>query len=660
MLDGKAGRINNDRPVILYSSGRLVVVRELGEEIDGDNGNGVAKWKGGIDRPSGVRAFVYRGHAAPVTAAKFSPSGCYVASADLRGKLRVWSYDNQEHLCKLDLAGAIAGPIRDISWDFESKRLCIVGEGSKTDSSSLSAKVIQWDTGVTCGDLGQHTRNRVASCTFKPSRPMRIATGGADDSRVLFNKGPPFGRIMEGVADQEHARGAVNCIRYSPDGGRIVSVGTDKSVVFYDGKSMELVHKMAGVHTHSIYACDWSSDSSFVVTSSADGTVKLIDAASFAVVHTWDIAGVQGDAFGLQTAVKTPIGAMQMAVAFVKGDVPVAVGMNGNISLLPVPPGLMRNSDSKLLGNTLTLSGHQAAISAFAMAPDSMVLYTGDTDGVICSWDLAASKALGRARVGGNEDVDATLMDKVHLGAITAATFAQGSLVTVGWDDKLRIGRGMVMDTCISLEAQPNVLAKGTALVCCVTVKGIILIKGDQAVSDLIPLPYSALSACVSADDSTLIVGGEDCKIHIYSVDSSFGLSDAHVIEAGHLKPVHALTLSHDGTKLASADVRDVCVWSGSDGWSPLIGKGRWCFHTQRVTCLAWSKDDSVLASGGNDDSIYLWSLAKKMKRVHYPFVHRGGLSGLEFLNGMVLVSAGSDGCVNQWDVTDDIATMFG
>ena len=143
MLDGKAGRINNDRPVILYSSGRLVVVRELGEEIDGDNGNGVAKWKGGIDRPSGVRAFVYRGHAAPVTAAKFSPSGCYVASADLRGKLRVWSYDNQEHLCKLDLAGAIAGPIRDISWDFESKRLCIVGEGSKTDSSSLSAKVIQ-------------------------------------------------------------------------------------------------------------------------------------------------------------------------------------------------------------------------------------------------------------------------------------------------------------------------------------------------------------------------------------------------------------------------------------------------------------------------------------------------------------------------------------
>ena len=101
-------------------------------------------------------------------------------------------------------------------------------------------------------------------------------------------------------------------------------------------------------------------------------------------------------------------------------------------------------------------------------------------------------------------------------------------------------------------------------------------------------------------------------------------------------------------------------MWSVSDGWSPLIGKGRWCFHTQRVTCLAWSKDDSVLASGGNDDSIYLWSLAKKMKRVHYPFVHRGGLSGLEFLNGMVLVSAGSDGCVNQWDVTDDIATMFG
>lgn len=106
VLDGNPGRLNSDRPIILYGSGRLVVVRELGE--GGGNNNNTT--------------FVYRGHMATVTCARFSPSGCYVASADVKGKLRVWSWDNDEHLCKLDL-NVMTGPIRCISWDFESKRV---------------------------------------------------------------------------------------------------------------------------------------------------------------------------------------------------------------------------------------------------------------------------------------------------------------------------------------------------------------------------------------------------------------------------------------------------------------------------------------------------------------------------------------------------------
>ena len=173
-----------------------------------------------------------------------------------------------------------------------------------------------------------------------------------------------------------------------------------------------------------------------------------------------------------------------------------------------------------------------------------------------------------------------------------------------------------------------------------------------------------ALSACVSLDDSTVIVGGEDCNIHVYSVDhslTSLVLEEVRVLEGGHLKPIHSLALSADD-HLASADVRDVCIWNVADGYSPVIGKSRWCFHTQRIACLAWSPDGSILASGGNDDSIYLWSLSKKTKRVHYPFAHRGGVSGLVFLpnkGGKVLLSLGADGCANQWDVNDDVASKF-
>jgi WD40 repeat protein len=179
-------------------------------------------------------------------------------------------------------------------------------------------------------------------------------------------------------------------------------------------------------------------------------------------------------------------------------------------------------------------------------------------------------------------------------------------------------------------------------------------------VSPLFPLDYAAQAVCITKDESTIYVGGDDHKIHIYSVSQTYDLAETGVIENGHLKPVHALALSHDQTKLASADVRDVCVWNVAEDNTPLVTKGRWCFHTQRITCLAWSKDDSVLASGGADDSIYLWSLSKKTKRVHYPFCHRGGVTGLEFVGEWRLLSVGVDACVNQWDVAGDVSKKFG
>ena len=62
-------------PKIIYGSGNLVIVKSL-------------------ENPA--ECFVYRGHNAPVTVAKFSPSGFWVASADDTGKVRVWSWDNPE------------------------------------------------------------------------------------------------------------------------------------------------------------------------------------------------------------------------------------------------------------------------------------------------------------------------------------------------------------------------------------------------------------------------------------------------------------------------------------------------------------------------------------------------------------------------------------
>jgi len=670
----------------MYGSGRLIVVRELDDAELG----GCEKEEEKEERR--VKAFVYRGHTAQVTAAKFSRSGCYIASGDIRGKIRVWSYDNEEHLCKLELT-ALAGPIRDISWDCDDRRLCIVGESSKTDSSSPCCRVVQWDTGVTCGELGFHARGRASSCDFRPGRPMRIVTGGADDARCMFHKGPPFQRLLVESCEENggksseysHARGSVHCVRYDPKGEQIASVGTDRSVCFYEGKTMSFKGRMEDVHSASIYSCAFDSTGTRLITCSADGTASLIDAIERKVLHIWHIAdhkkvtadiSSEDDGNG-----KVPIGAMQKGCAFLSDDTPISIGHNGHISVLPYP------SDHIPAGTTTPptniekirlLTGHQAPIDAFALHHESDTMYTADSDGIVVRW--TASTGHAQARLNPPPGTDTDLSNKIHSGAITSVVVLdENTVLTTAWDDTLKISTNLPKNggdeittqvtQSLDLPAQPNAMSKGTNVVVILTVQGLLLYH-DSTISEMITLPYEPTAICLSEDDTTLYVASPDYKIYVYTLSPTADnpLEEKHVIANGHLKTVHTLSLSHDQTKLASADTRDVCVWSTSD-YTPIVSKSRWCFHTQKITCVTWSNDDSILASGGNDDCIYLWCLKKKMKRIHYKFAHRGGITGLSFLkyngNGedekrMILVSSGIDACVNHWDVTDDVATKFG
>lgn len=665
-LDGAGGRLNDNDdakvPLVMYAWGKLIVVREidLSSGIADSNTFSASSTATGPSGEPSTSGFVYRGHSAPVTAAKFNPAGTYVASGDARGKLRIWAYDHEEHLPRLEIQ-LLAGPIRDISWDFEGKRLVVVGDGMQ---SPESAKVIMWDTGVKCGDLGAHARKKGSSCAFRPCRPMRIATGGAEDASVFFHKGPPFQRVVgDGVVSEKcHERGAVHSLRYNKDGSMLASVGTDGSVCFYEGKGMGLIARMEKVHKSSIFSCAWNRAGDQLLTCGSDGYVRLLNAKEGTVAHEWDVATCQsGDKRD-----KVPLGAMLLGCSFLKGDVPVSVGFNGQIALLPAA--------SNSVDEPRIITGHQAPISAMTFgSPGTNTLYTADTDGVIVEWDGAKGTARGRVFNADEEDVNIT--GKVHAGAtISSLAFSaannggNGTLHSAGWDDYVRTSHGRICNGKLKMDAQPNAMACGTNLIVVVTVEGLVMIRDEQVSSDLIRLPYTATAACLSKDDSTLFVGGDNCNIYVYNVSSSEGnlLEESHVIKGGHLKPVQSISLSPDGTKLAAADVRDVCIYDTKD-YTNVVSKGRWCFHTQRIGCLAWSPDGSVIASGGHDDNIFLWCPAKKTKRVHYRFAHRGGVTGLCFVGSnasaggdWMLVSAGADGCVNWWNVEEDAKKKFG
>lgn len=207
----------------------------------------------------------YTEHTANVTVAKYSPSGFYIASGDVNGNVRIWDTTQAEHILKYEIK-VIAGEIRDIAWDSESKRVIAVGNGQERFGHAFS-----YDSGSSVGEITGHSKT-INSADIKPTRPFRAVTV-SDDLTVGYFEGPPFKYKQ---SNKEHTR-FVNCVRFSPNGEHFATVGSDMKIFLFDGKTGERVAELGGegAHTGSIFSCSWSPDSKQLLTASADKTVKL-------------------------------------------------------------------------------------------------------------------------------------------------------------------------------------------------------------------------------------------------------------------------------------------------------------------------------------------------------------------------------------------------
>ncbi|CAM4551701.1 unnamed protein product [Lepidochelys olivacea] len=242
----------------LYTNGKCVVIRN-------------------IDNPA--IADIYTEHAHQVVVAKYAPSGFYIASGDVSGKLRIWDTTQKEHLLKYEYQ-PFAGKIKDIAWTEDSKRLAAVGEGREKFGA-----VFLWDTGSSVGEISGHNKV-INSVDIKQTRPYRIVTG-SDDNCGAFFEGPPF-KFKFTISD--HSR-FVNCVRFSPDGNRFATSSADGQIFVYDGKTGEKVCALGGnkAHDGGIYAISWSPDSSHLLSASGDKTAKIWDVGANSLVSTFNM-----------------------------------------------------------------------------------------------------------------------------------------------------------------------------------------------------------------------------------------------------------------------------------------------------------------------------------------------------------------------------------
>ena len=84
---------------------------------------------------------------------------------------------------------------------------------------------------------------------------------------------------------KEHQK-FVNCVRYSPDGAKFCSVGSDMKAFVYDTATSTKLGELKG-HKGTVNQCCWSPDGAKIATASADKTVMVWDAGSMACLGTY-------------------------------------------------------------------------------------------------------------------------------------------------------------------------------------------------------------------------------------------------------------------------------------------------------------------------------------------------------------------------------------
>jgi len=431
---------------------------------------------------------------------------------------------------------------------------------------------------------------------------------------VSWFEGPPF-KFKHGM--KEHTR-FVTCVRFSPDGNRLVTVSTDKTGFIYDGKSGEIIGKLNPDqgHTAGIYSCCWSPDSKFILTASADKTCKIWDADNGNCVKTFTIPGTGG------------VEDQQLGCLWQGKDL-LSVSLSGDVFYLDPD----NTSKPKRI-----LRGHQKFITALAHHPGQKAIYTGSYDALIVKWDIASGETEG-------------LTGKGHTNQINKM-FVQGdNLVSCAMDDTVRItplSSRTYSAEAVGLDSTPADIAVGKKdLVVAVTVNSIVMIRGGK-ITNKHAVKFQPAAVALSVDETVVAVGGKDNKIYLFSL-SGDKLSEGPVLE-GHRGPLSVLSYSPDGKWLASADHnREIIVWNTGTNKIHIQG---WVFHTARVNSLAWSPDSLHLVSGSLDCNLYVWSVADSSKRIQIKDAHRGGVNSALWLDNTSVVSAGQDCTVKTWKIT--------
>ena len=549
-------------------------------------------------------------HRYQATAMCFHPEGKLAASADTHGNIYIWYIDDLTDKKKIE--NALSAKINGMEFTEDGVRLMFYGEGKK-----LFAKIINWDTNTTTGDLSNNTRNLLTGDLNK-KRPYRAVLGG-EDGVVNYYEGLPFKHVH---MHNTHKGNFVTGLKFSPDSSKFVSVGFDKKIFVYNGSNGELIDKIAqekeeGNHTMAIISFCWLDNERFI-TCSLDKTLKVWNVNEKKCIMT------------LPSAEKPGIPNMMCGVV-TNGKVICALTLNGVLNVWNAET----IADGKLPDDLI--DGHQSPITKLVYAKQTKEIVSSDSNGKVLIWDETSRPHLLIQK----EKKIASLALSLDETLVYIAE-ADGTISCLDKSTK------EVKFTLPSLGSDPQtIVASRTAneTIYVLFWDEIVCVSNGAPTKRTKVKGYEATALEVNEALGEVLIGDKRGKLHILDMN----LEQKSVMEM-HFGEFASMRLSPDGKTIASGDSQKyIKVW---DAESKKIVNDRCGYHSSKIFDLNWSENSQFLISGSLDESVMLWKMENRTRFKNYPCIDG------DQINSAVIINENNDFICGGYSCTIEKVTL--